>query len=150
VGEFLELHQPELRERDLLALAFADALHLQPEGDVAERGAPREQLREVLEHHAAVHALAGDRLAADPDGAAGRRQEARDDVEQGRLAAAARAYQAQEFGLLHMEIGALHAGDPAARGVVDQGDVGHFDMGHFLDHPLVFMDPGMDVGTTLA
>ena len=47
--------------------SFGHALHFQPERDIAERGAPREQLGEILEHHAAVHAVAGDRLAADAD-----------------------------------------------------------------------------------
>ena len=50
-----------------LALGLADALHLEPEGDVAERGAPRKELGEILEHDAAVHAVAGHRLAADAD-----------------------------------------------------------------------------------
>src|SRR4029077_16065901 len=63
--ELVELHQLELRERDRLALGLAAPLHLKPESDVAERGAPREQLGEILEHHAAVEAVAGHRLAAD-------------------------------------------------------------------------------------
>ena len=112
IGELLQLDQPELLQRDLLALGPGHALHLQPEGDVAQRRAPGEQLGEVLEHDAAVHAVAGDGLAADADLAAGGRKEAGDDVEQRGLAAAAGADQAQELGLLDVEAG---ASTPATR-----------------------------------
>ncbi len=77
VREFLQLDQRELCERDLLALGLAHAFHLEPEGDVAERGAPGEQLGEVLEHDAAVEPVAGDRLAADADLAARSGRESR-------------------------------------------------------------------------
>ena len=90
-GELLQLHQAQLLARDLLAFLLGYALHLQAEGDVAERGAPGKQLGEILEHDAAVHAVPGDRLAADADLAGGRRQEAGDDVEQRGFAAAGRS-----------------------------------------------------------
>src|SRR5262245_6367110 len=80
--ELLELDQAQLLERDLLALGLADAFHLEPEGNVAKRGAPGKELREILEHDAAVGALAADGLAADADLAAGRREKSRDDIEQ--------------------------------------------------------------------
>ena len=67
LDELVELHQPQLLARDLFAFGLGDAFHLQPERDVAERGAPRKQLREILEYDAAVHAVAVDRLAADAD-----------------------------------------------------------------------------------
>src|SRR5262249_6959189 len=86
--EFFELHQLELRERDLLALGLADPPHLEPEGHVSERGAPREQLGKVLEHHAAVGAVTADRFAADADFARGGGEKAGDDIEQRRLPAA--------------------------------------------------------------
>ena len=70
--ELLELHELELPARDLLALGLGDPFHLQPERHVAERGAPGKQLGEILEHDAAVHAVAGDRRAADADFAAAR------------------------------------------------------------------------------
>ena len=54
--EFLKLHELELVERDRLALRPRHAFHFEPERDIAKRRAPREQLREILEHHAAVHA----------------------------------------------------------------------------------------------
>ena len=69
--ELLELDQAQLLERDLLALGLADAFHLEPEGDVAKRGAPGKELRKVLEHNAAVGALATDGLTADADFSAG-------------------------------------------------------------------------------
>ena len=74
LDELVELDELELAARDLLALGLGDPLHLQPEGHVAERGAPGKQLREVLEHDAAIHAVAGDRRAADADLARARPQ----------------------------------------------------------------------------
>ena len=116
--------------RDLLALGLSHALHLQAEGHVSERGAPWKQLGEILEHDAAVHAVAGDGLAADADLAGGGREKAGDDVEQRRLAAARRADQAEELRGLDVEADVLHAGDPAGGRVVDQRDVADLDMGH--------------------
>ena len=131
--EFLELHQPQLPERDLLAFSLADPLHLQAEGHVAERRAPRKELGEVLEHHAAVEAVAGDDLAADADLARGGAEKARDDVEQGRLAAARGAHDAKEFGSLDIDADAVDAGDLTRRRVVGERDVGDFDVGHHHD-----------------
>jgi hypothetical protein len=128
--EFLELHQLELLVRDLLALGLAHAFHLQAEGHVAERRAPWEQLGKILEHHAAIEAVTGDRFAADADLTGAGEEKARDDIEQRRLTAAGRADDAEEFRCLDVE---AHVRDPRdlARGrIVDQRDVGHFDMGH--------------------
>ena len=88
LAEFFQLDERELFARDVLALGLADAFHFEPEGHVAERGAPREKLREILEHDAAVEPVAVHRLAADADLAAGRTEEARDQIEQRGLAAA--------------------------------------------------------------
>src|SRR5262249_868452 len=106
------------------------ALHLQAERHVGERGAPREQLGEILEHDAAVHAVPAHRLAADADLAAARRNETGDDVEQRRLAAAAWTDDADELRLLDVEARALHALHPPGRRVVDERDVANLDMGH--------------------
>jgi hypothetical protein len=57
------------------------------EGDVLQHGPPGKQ-RERLEHHAAIAPRSVHRLSADEDFAAGDRDEARDHVEDGRLAAA--------------------------------------------------------------
>src|SRR5262245_31459553 len=118
--KFLELDQPQLLERDLLALGLADALHFEPEGDVAKRGTPGKELRKILEHDAAVGALAADSLTADADLAAGRREKSRDDVEQRGLAAARRTQQAKELRLLHVEADAVDAGDASGRRVIDE------------------------------
>src|SRR5262249_16692195 len=130
LGEFLELDQLELLERNLLALAPADSLHFQAEGDVAERGAPREQLGKVLEHHAAVETMAGHRLAADADLAGAGSEEAGDDVEQRRLAAARRPDDADELGGLDRETHPRDAGHAAARRVVGEAHVADLDMRH--------------------
>ena len=130
VGEFLQLHQPELLQRDLLALLPGHALHLQPEGDVAQRGAPGEQLGEILEHDPPVEPLARNHLPVDADLAAGGRKEAGDDVEQGGLAAAAGADQAQELGRLDRKARRGDAGDAAGRGVVGKRDVANLDVRH--------------------
>src|SRR6202030_4649560 len=82
--KFFKFDEGELPKGDLLALLPADALHFKSEGHVAERGAPRKQLGEVLEHHAAVHATASHRPAADSDLAGRRGKKPRDDVEEGR------------------------------------------------------------------
>ena len=139
--ELFELHQLELLARDLLALGLADPLHLQAEGHVSERRAPREQLGEILEHDAAIHAVAGDGLAADADLAGGRRQKSGDDIEQRRLAAARRADQTEEFRRLDVEAYSLDAGDPPGRRIVDERDLADLDMGHrrfFPERPRLY------------
>src|SRR6266566_3640510 len=128
--ELLELDQAQLLERDLLALGLADALHLEPEGHVAKRGAPGKELREILEHDAAIGALAADGLTADPDFSACRREKSRDDVEQRGLATARGTQQAEELRLLYAEADVVDAGHPPGRCVVDKRDVADFDVRH--------------------
>src|SRR5215467_9400038 len=127
--ELFELHQLELRERNLFALGLADPSHLEPEGHVAERGAPREQLGEVLKHHAAVGAVTADRFAADADLARGGGEKAGDDVEQRRLTAARGPDDAKELRGLDVEADAGDARDLPGGRVVDERDVADFDMG---------------------
>ena len=79
--ELFELHQLELLAGDFLALGLGHPLHLQAEGHVSERRAPWEQLGKILEHDAAVHAVAGYGLSADANLAGSWREEAGDDVE---------------------------------------------------------------------
>ena len=131
-GELLQLDQAQLFARDFLAFLLGNALHFQPERDVAERGAPRKQLGEILEHHAAVHAVAGHRLAADADLARGRRQESGDHVEQRGFAAAGRADDAEKLGSVDIEADVLDPRHFAAGRVVDQRHVANFDRGHGL------------------
>src|SRR5262245_19198113 len=128
--ELLELDEAQLLEGDLLALGLADALHLEPEGDVAKRGAPGKELRKILEHDAAVGALAADGLTADPDFAAGRLKESCDDIEQRGLAAARGTNEAEELRLLHVEADAIDTGHTPGRRVVDEGDIADFNVRH--------------------
>src|SRR2546423_213233 len=111
VDELFQFHKPKLVARDLLALDFSNALHFEPERDVAERSAPGEKLREILEHDAAIKPAAGHGLAADADFAAGRNQKSGDQIEQRRLAAARRPDDAEELGLIDVEARRLHARD---------------------------------------
>src|SRR5262249_55210979 len=60
-GEILELNEAKLFERDRLALRLRHTLHFQPEGDIAERGAPGKELREILKYDAAIGSIALDR-----------------------------------------------------------------------------------------
>src|SRR4051794_29136411 len=113
VAELLQLHEAELIARHFFALGLPHAFHLEPEAHVAERGAPRKKLREVLKHHTAIEAVAVHLLAADADLASGRRQKSGDQVEQGRLAAARRPDDAEEFGLVDLEACVLYARDPS-------------------------------------
>src|SRR5215472_8749905 len=53
-GEILKLDEAELFESDRLAFRLRPPFHFQPEGDIAERGAPGKELREILEYDAAV------------------------------------------------------------------------------------------------
>src|SRR5262249_21995683 len=75
------------RLRPRLALGPRQADALEPVEDVALHALPGKQ-REVLEDDAAVGAGLGHRPAVDADGAALDRQEAADEIDQGRLAAA--------------------------------------------------------------
>src|SRR3954471_8920388 len=74
--------------------------------------------------------MAGDGLTADADFPGGGFQEPRNDVEKRRLAAAARADDAEELRRFHAEAGGLHAGNAAARRVVDERNITHFDVRH--------------------
>ena len=70
--------------------------------------------RVILKHQADVpliRRLGGDVLAADLDRSGGRSLEARDDAEQRRLAAAARADERNEFALAHVERDVLERAD---------------------------------------
>src|SRR5262245_32779406 len=128
--ELLELDQAQLLERHGLALALGHALRLEAEGDVAERGPPREELREVLKHHAAIGAVAGYWLAANADVAAGRLQEPRNDVEHCRLAAAGGTHEADELRPRNLEADVVDRMHRAGWCVVRQTDVAHRDVSH--------------------
>ena len=83
-------------------------------------------------HHAAVEAVAADRLAGDADVAGSRGNKSGDHVEQGRLAATRRADEAKEFRSLDVEADAGDGRNLAGRRVVGERNVADFDVGHDL------------------
>ena len=117
---------------DARAYFFAwDAPHLQAECDIAEDRQMREQ-REVLEHDADVALVRrnfGDLATADHDGAAGKVFETRDDAQDRRFPAAARAQQHKELADGHVERHAAHRLH-GSECVVDVGDPHRRRFGH--------------------
>ena len=88
---------------------------LEAERDVARDGAPREDgvlLEDVADpgRGRAGGRRARHRHAVDEHGAGGRRHEAADHVEDGRLAAAGRSHDGDELALQHLERGMVHRG----------------------------------------
>src|SRR5262245_59757547 len=77
--------------------------------------------------------MAVDLLAVDPDFARYRRQEAGDDIEQRRLAAAGWPDDADELGSADIQSDFLDARHFAPRRVVDQRNVANFDGDHVTD-----------------
>ena len=115
----------------IIPLGLADALELEVEGDVVDRRQPRHQGR-LLEHHAAVRARPLHLLAVDQRPPGSRLLEAGDDVEQGRLAAAGRAEQADEIIGLDVEIDVVQRQQVAAAPLVGKhlDDVAKLDRRH--------------------
>src|SRR5471032_530835 len=100
-GEVVQFHQLEGFHDALVAVVGVDLLHLQAEGDVLFHGHVGEQ-RVALEHHADrafLRAQRDDVLAIQQDFPAVYRRQAGDAAQQGRLAAARRAEQGDEFAL---------------------------------------------------
>src|SRR6516162_754939 len=128
--EAFKFDEPELFERNHLALRLGYAFHFEPKGHIAERGAPGKELREILEHDTTIHAVALDRRAGDPDFARGRSKEAGDDVQKRRLAAPARADDAEKFGCLDAEADAVNGLHHSAWRLIGERNVARLDMGH--------------------
>src|SRR5207253_2455519 len=99
-----ETLQPDERQQllyrrvDIAARCLAGRAQAQSERDIVGHRHPGKQ-RVLLEYQAAVAARPGDRRAVHAERARGERNEPRDHIEEGALAAAARADQAQEFAL---------------------------------------------------
>src|SRR5699024_4264481 len=85
------------------ALIFGDAAQLQSEGGIAQHGGPRHQ-GEVLEYEGSLGSRVGHRLAMDADLSTGLRQQAGDDFQQCRLAAAAGAEKAGQVAMLEAQV----------------------------------------------
>src|SRR5262249_32698009 len=130
IGELFELDQAQLLQRDALALGPRHALHLEPEGDIAERGAPGEELGGILKHDPAVRAGAAQGFAADQDLAARGGEEAGEDIEQRRLAAATGSDEAHELRLLDGKVRRRHAGHSTVGRVRAGRDISHLEVRH--------------------
>ncbi len=97
--------------------AFGHAGDLEAEGDVVVHGHVREQ-RVGLEDHADIALVRLQRalvLAVDDERAAGRRFEAGDHAQDGRLAAARRSEEGDEFALLDVHVEVLERPEPGRR-----------------------------------
>ena len=118
VGEFLEPDETEIFQRTLAPLRLVDILRFEAELDILQHRAPRIEHR-VLKHIG--HELGvgpGHRLACDQHTAAVvvKGNEAGDDIEQGRLAAAARPQQDQEIVFLRRDADLIEGADHAIAG----------------------------------
>ena len=124
----LEAHEPDEPVGDLLDLLARQLPLAGAETDVLSHRHPREQ-RIVLEYHAAVAAGAGHRLALHCDLAGGRLLETGDDAQQGRLAAARGADQADELAVADRQVDAGKGVDVAIADLEALGDAADRDMG---------------------
>jgi hypothetical protein len=113
----------DIAARGVLALLPGNTLQLQAEGHVAQHGGPGHQ-REVLEHEGALGARAMDRPSLDQDLTLGRLQQTRDDLEQGRLAAAAGAEQGGHLTFRKTQIDGFQRLNPA---IVDLRNAPYLD-----------------------
>ena len=107
LGEVAQAHELEQRGAALAPRGARDPAQVERELDVGERGLPRQQGR-VLEHHAdLVGHGRRNRLTVDAGLAAGRPDQARQDLQQRGLAAAARSDQGDElpFGDRERDVG---------------------------------------------
>ena len=99
--------------------SFATWRSSRPKATLRRTVAPGQQ-REVLEHEGALRSRSRHRLAVDQDLALGRLEQAGDDLERGRLAAAGRPEQGRQLAAREIEVDALerpevveHLADPA-------------------------------------
>src|SRR5581483_10800228 len=94
--ESLQADELDVGLRAALLLVAREAELLEAVAHVRSNRAPGKE-REVLEHHAAIRAGPGDRRTFDADCALLHRQEAADEIEQRRFAAARGSEQRDEF-----------------------------------------------------
>ena len=133
----LEAGEPDhldQRLRDLAPRLARHALELEAELDVVLHGAPGQQ-PELLEHHRAVGAGPGDRLAVHADVAGVRLDQPEQDIEEGALAAAGGADDRQELALADVDVEVLQrAHRPAVRRPEREIDVATLNVGlHAID-----------------
>ncbi len=111
LGETAELHQIERLAHSLADLPWFNIPHTQAEADVLSRGHVGEE-RVVLEYDADIaleRRQACDRLALEINLAGERREEAGDQPERRRLAAARRPEQRHELAFAHLQIDSRHS-----------------------------------------
>ena len=98
IGRFkaVEADHVDRGDRALARFGGRGAMGAQADLDIVEHAQPREQ-REALKHHRGAVVGAGDGLAVEGHLAAGRPRQARDDAQQGRLAAARAPEQADDL-----------------------------------------------------
>ena len=102
VAEVGEAGQLQVLGDHFVDMRARRASSLESPGDVAGDGLPGKE-RELLEHHAAIRAGAGHRIAVDADRAGVGIDEAAHDVQERALAAAARADHGDELALARGE-----------------------------------------------
>src|SRR5437868_4947835 len=129
-GEILKFDQPKLFQRNRVTFRLGQAFHFKPKRHIAERRTPWKQLREILEHDAAIHTVALHWRTTDPDFTASRAQEAGHDVQKRRLAAPARPDDAEKFGSLDTEADAVNGRDRSVRSLIGKRNVARLDMDH--------------------
>src|SRR5438034_3049254 len=128
---FRSVHHLQVLADGGVDLRARHALGLEAPGDVAGHGAPGKK-RELLEHHAAVRAGAADLLAVHADAAAALGlDEAADDVQEGALAAAARADDGDELALALAEPLDVEDFERPAVLAVDLGDAAGLQCNHW-------------------
>ncbi|MCY1294112.1 hypothetical protein D9M70_433940 [compost metagenome] len=123
VRQVLELDQPEHLLHPCVDLRLVSACDLEAEGNVVMHVHVRKQ-RIGLKHHADVALVGFQRplvLAVDHDRAGGGCLEAGDHAQDGRLAAAGRTQEGDEFALLDVHVEIVHDVN-RAEGLLDAGE----------------------------
>ena len=131
-SELLEIHQPEESQRNLRPLLLRNPFHFQAKLDVSLGRSPGKELREILEHDAAVKPLACHSLPADQNFSFGRLQESGNNVEHRGFAASALAHNAQKFCGLDTEADILQRRHWVLDGFILKADVPQLDLVHNL------------------
>src|ERR1700680_3724465 len=123
VFELREMHQTQIVSRLLFPFRLADAFHLHAELNVLPDGEPGEKAQ-LLKNQDAVGAWSLDPFAVHENLPRSLLVQARDQVEQRRLAATGRPHDAQKLPRLHLQIDVVQGKQPlTALGAVTQANV---------------------------
>ena len=119
VGEFGQSDPVEFLVRSGAPLRARHTAHLRPEFDVLAHRQPRHQRRRLLEHDSPIGARSAHRSTTDLDRSGARSGEAGDQLQQRRLAAPARADEAEECPGGDVDVDVVeHSQRPAGRFVL--------------------------------